>query len=170
MYHTFFQWGTSQEARAQIILAGLKNSSPDISRASAEVETASKGKYPHSSHNFLELIRAFISYFIFSPHTHITLIVFHLFIGADEQPADNFMKVAALGINTLFSKTSAISKGILYNVQQTLLKEWGSESLCILPEDTIQELLTGVISIFHVYILFNLFLCLFLPILSSSLF
>ena len=120
MYHTFFQWGPSQEARGQIILAGLKNPSPDVSRAIAEAETTGKGKYPHSSHTFLELIRAF--YFISSTHTHITFSVFHLFTGADEQPADNLTKVAALGISTLLIKMSDISKGILYYVQQTLLK------------------------------------------------
>ena len=63
MYHIFFQWGTSKEARAQVIIAGLKNPTPDVSRASAEVETTNKGKYPHSSHILLESIRA-ISYLL----------------------------------------------------------------------------------------------------------
>ena len=39
---------------------------------------------------------------------------------------------------------SAISKGMIYNIRQTLLKEWGPDSLGVLPEDTMQELLTGV--------------------------
>ena len=43
MYHTFFQWGTSQEARAEVILAGLQNPTPDIGRAIAEAEAASQG-------------------------------------------------------------------------------------------------------------------------------
>ena len=43
---------------------------------------------------------------------------------------------------------SDISKGVHFNVQQTLLKEKGPDSLGVLPEDTMQELLTGVISIF----------------------
>ena len=43
---------------------------------------------------------------------------------------------------------SDISKGIICNIQQTLLKEQGLESLGVLPEDTLQELLTGVILIF----------------------
>ena len=40
---------------------------------------------------------------------------------------------------------SEISKGIVYNIHQSLLKEWGPESLGVLPEDMIQQLLTGVI-------------------------
>ena len=38
-----------------------------------------------------------------------------------------------------------ISKGILFNVQQALLKEWGLDPLGVLLEDTMQELSTGVI-------------------------
>ena len=37
-----------------------------------------------------------------------------------------------------------ISKGILFNAGQALLKEWGLDCLLVLPEDTMQELLTGV--------------------------
>ena len=151
MHHTLFQWGTSQEARAQVILAGLKNPTLDVSRAIEEVEVAGKVRYPHSSHTFLESIRAF--YFISSPNTHITFNVFHLFTGADEQPADNLTEVAALDIDNLLTKTSDISKGVLYNVQQTLLKECSPDSFGVLPEDTMQELLTGVTSIFQVYII-----------------
>ena len=44
----------------------------------------------------------------------MTSNVFHLFIGADEQPADNLTKVAAIDINTLLP--SDINKGILYNI------------------------------------------------------
>ena len=47
MYHTFFQWGTSKEARAQVIIAGLNNPTPDVSRAIAEAEAASKGKHSY---------------------------------------------------------------------------------------------------------------------------
>ena len=43
---------------------------------------------------------------------------------------------------------SDISKGMIYNIQQTLLKEWGPDSLGVLPEDTMQELLTGVSWVF----------------------
>ena len=53
MYHIFFRWGTLKEARAQIITAGLKNPTPDVSRAIAEAEAASKGKHSHSFHTFL---------------------------------------------------------------------------------------------------------------------
>ena len=59
MYLTFFQWGTSQEARAQVILVGLQNPTLDIGGAIAEAEAAGKGKYPHNSHTLLNLNRAF---------------------------------------------------------------------------------------------------------------
>ena len=42
---------------------------------------------------------------------------------------------------------SEISKGVVYNICQSLLREWGHESLGVLPEEIIQQLLTGVFSI-----------------------
>ena len=45
MYHISFQWGSSQEARAQVIQAGLLDPTPDISKAISEAEAAGKGKY-----------------------------------------------------------------------------------------------------------------------------
>ena len=68
-----------------------------------------------------------------------------LFTDADDQPADNLSKVAVINIDSLLLKTSEISKGVAYNICQSLLKEWGPESLGALPEDTIQQLLTGVV-------------------------
>ena len=75
----------------------------------------------------------------------MTFNVFPLFTDADRPLADNLSKVAAIDIDGLLTKTSDISKGMIYNIWQTLLKEWGPESLGVLPEDTVQELLTGVI-------------------------
>ena len=66
----------------------------------------------------------------------------------DKQLADNLAKVAVIDIDSLLSKTSEISKGVMYNICQSLPKEWGPESLGVLPEDTIQQLLTGVIFYF----------------------
>ena len=110
------------------------------------MEAAVKGNYPQNSHTLLNLSTAF--YFRSFSNTQITFNVFHLFIDPDEQQADNLTKVAAIDINNLLTKTSDISKGILYNIQQILLKEWGPDSLGVLPEDTMQELLTGVIQSF----------------------
>ena len=53
-----------------------------------------------------------------------------------------------MDIDSLLSKTSEIGKGVIYNIHQSLLKEWGLESLGVLPKDTIQQLLTGVIVYF----------------------
>ena len=71
--------------------------------------------------------------------------VLHLFTDADAQLVDDLPKVAAISIDSLLSKMSEISKGVVYHICQSLLKEWGPESLGVLPEDTIQQLLTGVI-------------------------
>ena len=87
------------------------------------------------------MIRAF--HFISSPITHITFNVSHLLTDADKQSADSLIKIAVLDIDNLLVKTPGISKGILFNIQQVLLKEWGPDSLGIPPEDTMQELLTG---------------------------
>ena len=64
---------------------------------------------------------------------------------ANKKPADTLTKLAALDMDNLFAKTKGISKGVLYNVQQSLLKEWGPDSLGVLLEGIMQELLTGVI-------------------------
>ena len=71
--------------------------------------------------------------------------VLHLFTDADNQPADDLSKVVAINIESLLSRTSEISMGVVCNIHQLLLKEWGPESFGVLPEDMIQQLLTGVI-------------------------
>ena len=53
-------------------------------------------------------------------------------------------KVAAYNVDTLFSKTSTISEGAVINICHSLLKEWGPESLGVLSEDVMQQLLTEV--------------------------
>ena len=98
---------------------------------------------------FLEMIRAF--YFISSPIIPFALNVLPLYTDADKQPADNLMKVVALDINNLLTRMPDISKGVFFNVQQAPLKEWGADSLGVLQEDTMQELLTGVISDFSIF-------------------
>ena len=97
------------------------------------------------------MVRAvhFISSYLV-PHT--TFNVSHLLIDADKQPADSLTKVAALDIDNLLIKTPGINKGILINVQQALLKEWGPDSLGVLPEDAMQELLTGVTFNFSIFL------------------
>ena len=78
----------------------------------------------------------------------ISFDILHLFTDVDKQPVDNLSKVAAFDIDSLLSKTSKISKGVIYNICQSLLKEWDPESLGVLPEDTMQQLLTGVSLVF----------------------
>ena len=63
---------------------------------------------------------------------------------ADKQPTESLTMVAAFDVDKLLSKASTISEGAIFNVWQSLLKEWGPESLGVLPEDTMQQLLMEV--------------------------
>ena len=63
---------------------------------------------------------------------------------ADKKPADNLTKLAPLDLDNLFAKTKGISRGFLFNVQQSLLRKWRPDSLGVLPEDILLELLTWV--------------------------
>ena len=60
-----------------------------------------------------------------------------LFSDANKESANNLTKQAVTDVDDLLSKTRGISKGIIYNVHQSLLKERGPDSLGVLPEDTI---------------------------------
>ena len=65
-------------------------------------------------------------------------------------------KLAALDIDNLLIKTQSISKDVLFNVFQALLKEWGQDSLSVLLEDIMQELSTGVTFSFSQFMLLML--------------
>ena len=124
-----------------VIAAGLENPTPDVRRAIAEAEAAGKGRFFPSFYTFLTMIKTF---HYTSPITLITPNVAHLLPDTNKKPADNWTRLAALDIDNLLAKTPGISKGVLLHVWQALLKEWGPDSLGVLPEDTMQELLTGV--------------------------
>ena len=74
--------------------------------------------------------------------------IFPLSIDADKQLADSLSKIAAFNVEYLLLKSSETSKGVIYNICQSLLKEWGLESLGALPEDIMQQLLMEVKKIF----------------------
>ena len=95
------------------------------------------------------MIRAF--YFISSPIIPFTLNVLPLYTDVAKQPDNNLTKVVALDTNNLLTKMPDMSKGVLFNVSQALLKEWGPGSLGVLLEDTMQKLLTGKISNFSIF-------------------
>ena len=61
-----------------------------------------------------------------------------VFLDVDKLPADSHAKVAAYDVDKLFPKASTISEGTVLNIHHSLLKEWGPESLGILPEDVMQ--------------------------------
>ena len=77
-----------------------------------------------------------------------TVNIFPLSIDADKQLADNLSQIAAFNVENLLLETSETRKGAIDNVCQSLLKEWGPESLSALPLDTIQKLLTEVIILY----------------------
>ena len=67
-----------------------------------------------------------------------------VFLDVDKLPVDSPAKVSAYDVDKLFLKTSTISDGAVLNIHHSLLKEWGLESLGVLPEDIMQQLLTEV--------------------------
>ena len=68
----------------------------------------------------------------------------YLFLYIDTQPSESLSQVAAFDISRLLSKASEISEGVLFNVQESFLKDWGPDSVGALPRDTMQQLLTEV--------------------------
>ena len=83
-----------------------------------------------------------MKYFPSLYHSMHTTSVF--FLDVDKLPVDSLAKVAAYDVDKLFSKTSTISEGAVLNIHHSLLKEWDPESLGVLPEDVMQQLLTEV--------------------------
>ena len=67
-----------------------------------------------------------------------------VFLDVDKLPADSLAKVAAYDVDKLFSKASTISEGAVLNNCHSFFKEWGPESLGVLPEDIMQQLLMEV--------------------------
>ena len=66
------------------------------------------------------------------------------FLDVAKLPSDSLAKVAAYNVDKVFAKTSTISEGTVLNSCHSLLKEWGPESLAVLPEDIMQQLLMEV--------------------------
>ena len=75
---------------------------------------------------------------------YLILLILSLSIDADKKHAEDLTSLATLDIEDILAKTQSIGRGVLLNVCQSLLKEWGADSLGVLPEDMMQELITGV--------------------------
>ena len=52
--------------------------------------------------------------------------------------------MAAFDMEKLISRSSMLSENLLFQLRQSLIKEWGTGSVGTLPEDSIQKLLTEV--------------------------
>ena len=94
---------------------------------------------------FYITINNITSHSLYSHHSPcIKNIFLLLFTDADKKPVEDLTSLAALNIEDVLSETQSMSRGILLNVRHSWLKEWGSDALGFLPEDMMQELLTGV--------------------------
>ena len=67
-----------------------------------------------------------------------------LFPDANNKPVDDLTKLATNDVEDILAKMGDISKGILFHVCHSLLKEWEVDSLAVLPENIMQELLIWV--------------------------
>ena len=93
-----------------------------MSKAIAEAEAKGKGEYS-------TLLYFTSNYLNSTSHLPIFLILNTLYIplpssDADKKLANDLMKLAAVDVEDLLSEMKEISKGILFNVQQSLLQEW----------------------------------------------
>ena len=140
-----FQWSSSQTAHAHIIQEGLLNPSPDVSEMLSEVTNTDQGIYtcimsfPQLAIRVPNLILVY--YFESFPR----LLYLHIiYIYINVQPSESLSQVAALDIDKLLSKAPEISERVIFNVWESLLKDWGTELEGAVPKDTMQQLLTEV--------------------------
>ena len=118
----------------------IKPPTPDVREMLSEVTATNQAthlyiiSFPQFSIRTLDLILCNI----FSPFPG------YLFLLADTQPSESLSQVAAFDISRLLSKAPQISNSVLFNVRESLIKDWGPESIGALPEDTMQQLLTEV--------------------------
>ena len=104
----------------------MKNPTPDVSKAIVEARAEGKGVYPIY---FYITINNCTSHSLYSHHSPcIKNIFLLLFTDADKKPVEDLTSLAAQNIENVLSKTQPISRGILLNVRQSWLKEWGSDS------------------------------------------
>ena len=90
-----------------------------------------------------------ISHSVFTIYS--ALYIFLLFPDAGNKPGDDLTKLATTDVEDILAMTWDISKGILFHVCQSLLKEWGADLLGVLLEDMMQELLIGVTTQNYLY-------------------
>ena len=65
-------------------------------------------------------------------------------IDTSSRPLESLQHIAAYDVEKLLSTSSRLSESLFLQLRQSLTKEWGSSSVGILPEDSIQKLLTEV--------------------------
>ena len=91
-------------------------------------------RYTSTKHSYsLQIKQYFPSYIgfpIFKPFFNIL----YQSTDVDKQPSDNLSEVAARDIDSLLSKTSEISKSVIYNIHQSLLNNGGLNPLVFCPK------------------------------------
>ena len=55
---------------------------------------------------------------------------------------ESLEQIAAFDVEKLLPKSAILGENLLLQLQQSLIKEWGTGSVGILPEDFVQKLLT----------------------------
>ena len=135
----------------------LKRNMPEISRQVCQTQPLTLGK-PWQRQKLLTKVDVNITFLFRSneiefttwfsikyfPSSYHSLYATSVFLDVDKLPVDSLAKVAAYDVDKLFSKASTKNEGTVLNIHHSLLKEWGPESLGVLPEDVMQWLLTEV--------------------------
>ena len=65
-------------------------------------------------------------------------------VNVSSTPSESLKHIAAYDVEELLATSSGLSESLLLQLRQSLSKEWGPSSVGILPEDSIQKLLTEV--------------------------
>ena len=65
-------------------------------------------------------------------------------VNVSSTPSESLKRIAAYDVEKLLATSSGLSESLLLQLRQSLSKEWGPSSVGILPEDSIQKLLTEV--------------------------
>ena len=65
-------------------------------------------------------------------------------VNVSSTPSESLKHIVAYDVEELLATLSGLSESLLLQLRQSLSKEWGPSSVGILPEDSIQKLLTEV--------------------------
>ena len=79
---------------------------------------------------------------LLSPSPDISAMLSEMTSTEPGTSSESLSQVVAFNVSQLISQAPEISEKVLFNVHESLLKDWGPESVGALPEDTMQQQLT----------------------------